>query len=156
MSLPIEQIRKQFREQGLKFTSQRYAIYKALALSKQHPSAEELYRTAKKSHPTLSLNTVYNTLETLKAVGIASKIGPSYNRARFDANQSPHHHLFCLHCKKIEDLHDETLDRLALSPEVRHRYRITGHHVEFYGYCHDCQKRSPRRKGRTLKKKSIA
>jgi Fur family transcriptional regulator, peroxide stress response regulator len=141
MLMPLEQIRKQFQESGHRFTSQRYAIYKALAMSKQHPSAEELYLTVKKSYPTLSLNTVYNTLETLKSVGIASKIGPNYNRARFDANQAPHHHLLCLHCKKIEDLHDKTLDRLSLSSRLRHRYRITGHRVEFHGYCYECQQK---------------
>jgi Fe2+ or Zn2+ uptake regulation protein len=141
MLMALEKIRKQFQESGHRFTSQRYAIYKALASSKQHPSAEELYLTVKKSQPTISLNTVYNTLETLKTVGIASKIGPEYDRARFDANQVPHHHLVCLNCKKIEDLHDKTLGHLKLSRKARRRYRITGHHVEFHGYCYDCQQK---------------
>lgn len=139
--IPMEQIRKHFQEHGLKFTSQRYAIYRALASSAEHPSVEDLYSTVKRSYPTLSMNTVYNTLEALKAIGIASEISLWHDKARFDANQIPHHHLVCLWCKKIEDLYDETLDRLDLSPKVRHRYQITGHRVEFHGHCSDCQRK---------------
>jgi len=137
--LTPEQVRKQFKERGLKFTSQRYAVYRALAGSKAHPSVEDLYSSVKRSYPTLSMNTVYNTLENLKAIGIASEISLWHDKARYDANQASHHHLVCLNCKKIEDLYDDTLDGLALSPKVKHKYRILGHRVEFHGYCRDCQ-----------------
>jgi len=148
MLLPLEQIRKQFRQRGLKFTSQRYAIYRALAGSKEHPSVEDLYSTVKRSYPTLSMNTVYNTLETLKGIGIASEISLWHDKARFDANQASHHHLVCLGCKKIEDLYDDTLDDLALSPKAKHRYRIVGQRVEFHGYCGDCKTKTDKHKKR--------
>jgi Fur family peroxide stress response transcriptional regulator len=137
--ISLEQIRKRFQERGLKFTGQRYAIYNALASSTKHPSVEDLYSTVKKSYPTLSMNTVYNTLEALKEIGIASEISLWHDKARFDANRSPHHHLVCLRCRKIEDLYDDSLDHLALSPKAKHEYRITGHRVEFHGYCNDCK-----------------
>ena len=100
---------------------------------------EDLYSTVKRTYPTLSMNTVYNTLEVLKDIGIASEISLWHDKARFDANQTPHHHLVCLRCKKIEDLYDDTLDRLALSPKTQHQYRIMGHRVEFHGYCNRCK-----------------
>jgi Fur family transcriptional regulator, peroxide stress response regulator len=137
--LTPEQVRKHFQDRGLKFTSQRYAIYRALAGSTAHPSVEDLYSSVKRTYPTLSMNTVYNTLENLKAIGIASEISLWHDKARYDANQAAHHHLVCLRCKKIEDLYDDTLDGLALSPKVKHRYRILGHRVEFHGYCSDCK-----------------
>jgi hypothetical protein len=49
-------------------------------------------------------------------------------------------HLVCLRCKKIEDLYDDALNNLALSPKITHQYRIVGHRVEFHGYCSDCKK----------------
>jgi len=139
MLLAPDKIRRHFQERGLKFTSQRYAIYRALASSTEHPSVEDLYSAVKKTYPTLSMNTVYNTLESLQTIGIASEISLWHDKARFDANQAPHHHLVCLRCKKIEDLYDETLDRLALSPKAKQRYQITGHRIEFHGYCSDCK-----------------
>ena len=66
MQLTFDQLRKHFQQQRLKFTSQRHAIYKALASSVAHPSVEDLYSTVKRSHPTLSMNTVYNTLGYFK------------------------------------------------------------------------------------------
>lgn len=148
MSLTLEQLRKHFQQRGLKFTSQRYAVYQALASSTEHPSVEALYSIVKRSYPTLSMNTVYNTLETLKEIGIASEISLWHDKARFDANQTPHHHLVCLGCKKIEDLFDNTLNALALSPRAKHRYQILGHRVEFHGYCSDCNNRKDKPKKR--------
>ena len=139
MSLTLHQIRRQLKNRGLKLTTQRYAIYRALAASKRHPSAEELYATVKNSHPGLSLNTVYNALEALKEAGAAAEISPWRDRARFDANFSSHHHLVCLGCKHIEDFYDKALDRLIVSPTVKRHFRITGHRVEFQGYCKACK-----------------
>ncbi|MCA9473629.1 MAG: transcriptional repressor, partial [Nitrospira sp.] len=39
-----ETIRQRFKEQGLKITPQRTAIYKALIETASHPTAEDLYR----------------------------------------------------------------------------------------------------------------
>ena len=146
MPLSPEEVQMHFRKRGHKFTSQRLAIYRALASSKLHPSVELLYSTVKKSHPTLSMNTVYNTLETLKEIGIVSEISLWHDRARFDANQTAHHHLACLDCKKIEDLYDENLDNLKLSSRLRHKYKITGYRVEFHGFCYTCQQKKRKNK----------
>lgn len=148
MALSLEEIREHFKGRRLKFTNQRYAIYQALASSSDHPTVEDLYSTVKRSYPTLSMNTVYNTLEVLKDIGIASEISLWHDKARFDANQTPHHHLVCLRCKKIEDLYDDTLDRLALSPKTKHQYRIMGHRVEFHGYCNRCKAKAGQQKER--------
>jgi len=150
MSLTLEQLRKHFQQRGLKFTSQRYAVYQALVSSTEHPSVEALYSIVKRSYPTLSMNTVYNTLETLKEIGIASEISLWHDKARFDGNQNPHHHLVCLRCKKIEDLFNTTLDALALSPRTKHRFQIVEHRVEFHGYCSDCNNRKDKPKKRRL------
>lgn len=142
--LSLDQMRKALRNRGLKFTTQRHAIYRALAASKEHPTAEDLYRRVKRSHPALSINTVYNTLEALKEVGAAEEISLWHDRARFDANLEPHHHMACLGCRKIADLHDPTLNRLALPARIRGRFLVTGHRIEFHGYCRDCQKKLKR------------
>lgn len=139
MALTLDQLREQFQDRGLKFTSQRIAIYEALAASKEHPSVDDLYSLVKKNHPTLSMNTVYNTLETLKEIGIANEVSLFHDKARYDANQSPHHHLVCLKCRRIEDIYDDTLNDLVLSGETQNQYQIVGHRVEFHGYCQNCK-----------------
>lgn len=144
--LSPDTMKKLFREHGLRFTSQRYAIYHALATSHEHPTAENLHSIVKQTYHTLSMNTVYNTLEALKVIGIASDISLWHDKARFDANLRPHHHLVCIQCRRITDLIDPSLDRLTLAPSTRHNYELVGHRVEIQGICKECRTASKKRK----------
>jgi Fur family transcriptional regulator, peroxide stress response regulator len=151
--LSLEVLSRRFRERGLRFTSQRYAIYQVLAHSTEHPSAEAIYSAVKRSHPTLSMNTVYTTLEALKEIGVASEVSLWHNKARFDANLKPHHHVVCVKCRKITDLYDASLDRLLLSPNARHDYTLLGYRVEFQGYCPSCRTMIRKKKTRKIRSK---
>ncbi len=141
----LEDTRRRFQERGVRVTAQRVAIYLALANTTSHPTAELLYRSVKRSYPMLSPNTVYYTLGVLRRAGLVREVNYWHDRARFDANMALHHHLICLGCRKIEDLSDEGLDRLGPALRNRHGFTVTGHRVEFHGYCADCRGRARRR-----------
>jgi hypothetical protein len=51
------------------------AVYELLCRCASHPTAEELFRLVKPTLDTLSLATVYNTLETLTRAGLV-KLSP--------------------------------------------------------------------------------
>jgi Fur family peroxide stress response transcriptional regulator len=129
---------KRFQEKGLKLTNQRIAVYEALASTDKHPTADSIYQEIKERYPMISLNTVYNTLEVLKEIGEISQLNTDIS-ARFDANMAPHHHLVCLHCKRIEDFVDPELDQIPLKVPGRKDFKILSHKVEFQGYCKKCQ-----------------
>ena len=57
---------EKYRNVGLKLTPQRLAILNYLEGNKEHPSAEDVYKAVSRKFPTMSLATVYNTLESLK------------------------------------------------------------------------------------------
>jgi Fur family peroxide stress response transcriptional regulator len=90
----------------------------------------------------ISQNTVYYTLSALKEAGLISEVNFGHEHARFDANMDRHHHLVCVSCQEINDLYDETLDRLSMAAKKGRQYTILGHRVEFYGYCKRCQEKS--------------
>ena len=138
MKLTQDEMRKRFRERGLKMTPQRAAIYRALAGAVSHPTAEDLHRQVKRLYPMISPNTVYYTLGALQEAGLVHEVNYWHDRSRFDANISPHHHLICLGCRKIQDLTDEGLDRLSVSDQAGGGFEVTGHRVEFHGYCAAC------------------
>jgi Fur family peroxide stress response transcriptional regulator len=144
MELGLEEIRKRFRGRGLKLTPQRLAIYRALAGTTSHPTAEDLFRQVRKQHPMISPNTVYYTLGALRAAGLVHEVNYWHDRARFDANISLHHHLICLGCRKIQDLTDPSLDRLSAGERAQAGFQVVGHRVEFHGYCAACRRRRPR------------
>jgi Fur family peroxide stress response transcriptional regulator len=141
MKLDQAEIRRRFRASGLKITPQRMAIYRALLETTSHPTADDLYRQVARIHPMISPNTVYYTLAALQRAGLVCEVNYWRDRTRFDANMEAHHHLICLACRRIDDLEDDALDCLQLSPNIRRRFEVTGHRVEFRGYCEACRRR---------------
>ena len=141
MKFTSESIREQFKAHGLKTTPQRTAIYKALAETTSHPTADDLYRRVSKAYPMISQNTVYYTLAVLRDAGLVQEVNFWHDRARFDANVSPHHHLICLNCRSISDLTDTLLDHLTSPAGVPSDFQVIGHQVEFRGYCGACRQR---------------
>src|SRR5207247_8545185 len=127
---------------GLKRTPQRCAIYEMLTGRTDHPTAEDIYRTVKRAYPMIAQNTVYYTLSGLKEAGLISEVNFGHEHARFDANMDRHHDLVCVSCQEINDLYDETLNRLSMSSKKGRQYTILGHRVEFYGYFKRCPEQS--------------
>ena len=137
-----QRIKELFMAKGLKLTPQRCAIYEMLTGRTDHPTAEDIYRNVKRTFPMISQNTVYYTLSALKEAGLISEVNFGHEHARYDANMDRHHHLVCVSCQEINDLYDETLNRLSMSSKNGRQYTILGHRVEFYGYCKRCQEKS--------------
>jgi Fur family transcriptional regulator, peroxide stress response regulator len=134
------------RQAGLAVTPQRLAIFAELAATDQHPSAEALHALVRRAMPTLSLATVYKTLETLTEIGAVRPVSRLGARGRWDANVSPHHHLICTACGSVTDVVEprlETASRPARAVASRHGFAMAGHTVEIFGRCAAC--RTPRR-----------
>ena len=74
------------------------------------------------------------------SAGLVHEVNYWHDRSRFDANLELHHHLICLGCRKIEYVTDVGLDRLKIPPQRRAAFEVTGHRVEFHGYCAACRK----------------
>jgi len=122
-------------------TPQRMAIMDYLDGNTQHPSAAEVYEAVLRKFPTMSFATVYNTLRILKERGLLAELSLDPAKKRFDANPAPHHHLICVNCRKILDVM-RPFD-LSLPQDDRHRFRILGNHVDFYGICPRCASPEP-------------
>ena len=96
-----EELREQFKAKGVPLTHQRLAVYEELSGRHDHPSAESLYASLKKAYPSLSLATVYKTLQTLHEMGMVSRVDSPTAQARYDAIVETHHHAVCTSCGRI-------------------------------------------------------
>ncbi len=134
---------ERYKETGLKLTPQRLAILRCLEGNTDHPSAEDIFRAVAKKFPTMSFATVYNTLETLRRKGSILELTIDPARKRFDPNTIPHHHLICLTCKRIVDIHN-AFD-LEVPDAKRSDFELVGNHIEFYGVCPKCRKHNSRK-----------
>lgn len=128
---------EKFRDIGLKLTPQRLAILEYLEGNEDHPSAEDIYTEIKKKYPMVSFATVYKTLETLKNSGYITELTIDRHRRRYDPDTGTHHHLICVTCKKIVDIHKDFSIRVP--DGEKDDFDIVGNHVEFYGICPECK-----------------
>ncbi|GAB4372940.1 MAG: transcriptional repressor [Deltaproteobacteria bacterium] len=86
-------------------TRQRSLILDILRSRHDHPTAEEIYREARKTLPQISLGTVYRNLSVLRGHGLAREFRPSGEpSSRFDGNCRPHAHFYCTGCRALTDL----------------------------------------------------
>src|SRR5438874_10892793 len=133
------------RARGLAVTEQRLAIFAALAASRDHPTAEQLFLAVREKLPNLSLATVYKNLEALRAAGAVSDVNTLHEQGRYEAALPgtgagrPHHHLVCVSCKKVRDLFDGDLDRLRVRDTQG--FAVSAVRVQAEGLCPDCQRR---------------
>lgn len=136
------------RAAGLRVTEQRLAIYRYLLEDPGHPSAEAIYRALARRYRSLSLATVYNTLEALEDVGLVGQLGIGADRRRFDAVTDRHHHLVCEVCGRVEDVFSPALDRLA-PPSSARAFEVRNLSVHFFGRCAGCKGRGRARRTRS-------
>lgn len=132
------ELRARFKDRGIPLTHQRLAVYEELSGRHDHPSAETLYASLKKAYPSLSLATVYKTLQTLHEMGVVTRVDSPTAQARYDAIVETHHHAVCAACGRIEDVFDARLD--ALPAPSAPGFVPTGHSVHFHGLCAKCAK----------------
>jgi Fe2+ or Zn2+ uptake regulation protein len=92
------------RERGLRVTSQRIVIHRALCAHDQHLTAEQVLESVSEALPGTSLPTVYATLELLEQLGLVRRLGTGNGAVLFDSRVEPHGHMVCRHCGATADL----------------------------------------------------
>ena len=134
---PIPQLLQIIRERGGKVTPQRLAIYEALQEDGSHPTAEAVYECIRAQMPTVSLATVYKTLNELVALGELRRFDIN-GVSHFDARTDPHAEVVCLSCDMIMDVAASGVPPAPAIPG----FEIIGQTQTFYGYCPQCRQTS--------------
>ena len=139
----FEQLIARLKESEYRLTPQRVELIRLIAASEGHPSASHLYNQIKVQFPTMSLATVYKTLDLLKELGEVLEIGLR-DDSHYDGNKPyPHPHLICTKCQKIMDGElDVAVEKIVQEVEHNFGFHVVKHQLDFYGLCPDCQKRS--------------
>jgi Fur family peroxide stress response transcriptional regulator len=128
------------KDAGIKLTHQRLEIFREVATSLEHPSAEAVLKAVQSRMPTVSLDTVYRTLWLLSDLGLVSTLGPKRESVRFDANLAHHHHYLCVRCGLARDFESAELNALRIPESVKGFGSIDATHVEVRGVCDRCAK----------------
>ncbi len=125
------------RRRGLRVTEQRREIFKAVAASHTHPSAEDVFEQVREKLANVSLDTVYRTLTSLEEMELLLRVGTT-GKERFDGDLRPHAHFICAKCGEVYDVfYDKKYMMLPLREAFSHG-EVRQISLQYKGICHQC------------------
>lgn len=134
----MELLIKELKSNSCKITPQRIAVYQAIKESTDHPNAETVFKKLYPTYPTMSLATVYKSLELFCNLRLIQVINIGENSFRYDGRTDGHQHIICTQCQKIEDLNNNIFEDLKYKVAEVSNYKINKQQLCFYGICSDC------------------
>jgi len=121
-------------------TAQRAAILEYLKDNKSHPNIIDIYEHVKKRLFTISMTTVYNTIDILKKEGVIQELSiRNHEGRRFDPIPTPHDHLICSICGNIVDVDVDANRSLLLTEKQQQGFEINKISINIYGVCPNCK-----------------
>ena len=124
---------------GLRATRQRVAVLELLRRARNHPTAAELHRRLLRKQPHLSLKTVYEALDSLVGVGLASLVTDMGSPFRYEANAEPHYHAQCRVCGSLIDVPASADGHIRGRTDLPDGFEIEEIRVLLLGRCPRCR-----------------
>lgn len=142
----VEEFKQLCRARHLRITGQRLEIFRTVAQSKAHPSAEAVFSAVRKKLPNISLDTVYRTLSSMEESGVVFRVGMD-SKARFDADWTPHYHFVCMNCGEVYDVFPQPGGCGVQTPSNLNEFGEVKHvNLQFRGICNRCLKAAEEKK----------
>lgn len=131
-----------FKDNEIKNTKQRSVILSILKDSDDSLTAEEIFMLAKVIDETISLSTIYRSLTLFVEKKFLIKMAAiDENLSKYRLNHADHaHYLVCLNCNKKIEVSYCPLSVYEENLKETHKFEVTGHKLEIYGYCQNCLK----------------
>jgi len=133
------------RQNGLKKTYQKDLILETFLNTEGHLSVEDIYALVKKRDKKVGVVTVFRTLKSLTACGIAREItlGDGLTRFEHSFHHPYHHHIVCTECHRAIEFVCPELERIQDEIIQRYHFQPIHHRFQTYGICEDCREHRP-------------
>jgi Fur family transcriptional regulator, peroxide stress response regulator len=140
----MKYIIKDLKIKGITLTPQRMAIIEFLKNNLDHPTAEDIYKALEEKYPSMSIATVYSTLELLKANGYIQELSiRKRGKACFDFTSKNHHHFLCLKCDNIIDIESECINTCPIVKAGQlEGCKVAEIQAYLYGVCSGCNEKT--------------
>ena len=134
-----QEIAERLREWGVRVTPQRLAIAEAVLNSEDHPSVQQIYERVRDHFPSMTLATIYSTLDVLENSRLIQEL-PFPQFSRYEANLEPHVNLVCVQCGNVidSDVGRDTVVRLRDQISSQSNFKVAWQRVDFHGWCRRC------------------
>ena len=114
-------------------TGQRRIILQVLGEADDHPSVEMVHQRTKELDASISVATVYRTLNVLDDMNLVRRHDFNENYARIETNLDHHHHLIDVNSGKVLEFQDKNLEVLIERIAAQLGFELVDHKLELYG-----------------------
>jgi Fe2+ or Zn2+ uptake regulation protein len=135
----IAAVAARLREAGLRVTAPRVAVLEELERNRSHPNPVDVHRLLSARHPSLSLSTVYLTIEAFAKAGLLRRMPARDGHLRVDGVIEEHDHAVCRHCGDVFDLPAQASISRAAPRGLPRGTRVLGARIEYDVRCARCQ-----------------
>jgi len=122
-------------------TEQRQLLLEIIQQTDRHLDADEIYLQARKMMASISLSTVYRSLQLFKRAGLVEEHQLAGMRRCYEAMpRAKHHHLVCLGCGRVLEFQCSSAEKLKSKISEAEGFKVTEAKVRLTGYCPECQR----------------
>ena len=131
-----EQTLALLRSHGVRLTSSRRAVVRALHAAAGHPTVEQLSGAI----PGVDLSSIYRCLEVLTRVGAVQQVQPGQGAATFHLlhGAPPHAHAHCSGCGAMIDVSANLLAGVTAALERETGFVLAAQESTLRGRCYSC------------------
>ncbi len=129
-----KEIKNFLLEKNIKPTLIRVKTLEYLWSTKEHPDAEMIYREVAKYIPTLSMTSIYNTLNSFVEKGIVTAIKIEDGVVRYDGDITSHGHFKCIKCGRVLDI---DIKQEIFKEKIKEG-EVLEEHIYIIGICNGC------------------
>jgi Fur family ferric uptake transcriptional regulator len=119
-------------------TRQKDAVLHALGQAQGFVSAQQLHRQLTQHGSVIGLATVYRTLNSLVADGLADSLVNAGESLFRDCSKDHHHHLICNGCGIAVEIEAEQAEAWATKVAKDHGFTQVTHTIDIFGLCKAC------------------
>ena len=119
-------------------TWQKDAVLHALGMAQGFVSAQQLHKQLTQHGSVIGLATVYRTLNTLVADGLADSLVNAGESLFRDCSKDHHHHLICNSCGVAVEIEAKQAEEWASKVAKYHGFTDVSHTIDIFGNCKKC------------------
>jgi Fe2+ or Zn2+ uptake regulation protein len=130
---------ERLRGSGHRVTSQRLLVHRAVCAKQRHLTAEQVLGNVCEALPSISLPTIYATLELLEDLGLVRRVSTGTGALLFESRSIPHAHAACRRCGQIVDVPAPMIDPDALQGARAAGFEPEEAQLIVFGLCESCR-----------------
>ncbi|MBU1000387.1 transcriptional repressor [Patescibacteria group bacterium] len=133
--------KKELNQVELRATPARLAVMKFLETIKTPVDVNTITDYLREHNIKTDPTTTFRIINSFTQKGLTRQLSFNEGKFRYELSaKEDHHHLICKSCGNIDNISDCAIPALEKGIEIKKKFKVTSHILEFFGICVNCQK----------------